>query len=110
MSSLLIGSFHDKRKTKRFLKKFLCFRQEIFEKMDWDKNGTVSPIEFKSYLANLKKGEDLNSEDVYRSFDKIDKDGSKQIQWEEFLVNFCADLFAVSINMFYLRMRFKSQI
>ena len=55
--------------------------------MDWDKNGTVSPIEFKSYLASLKKGEDLNSEEVYSAFDKIDADGSKQIQWEEFLVS-----------------------
>jgi len=54
--------------------------------MDWDKNGTVSPIEFKSYLASLKKGEDLNSEEVYSAFDKIDTDGSRQIQWEEFLV------------------------
>ena len=55
--------------------------------MDWDKNGVVSPIEFKSYLANLKKGEELNSEEVYSAFDKIDADGSKQIQWEEFLVS-----------------------
>jgi Ca2+-binding EF-hand superfamily protein len=61
--------------------------QEIFEKMDWDKNGTVSPIEFKSYLANLKKGEELNSEEVYSAFEKIDTDGSRQIQWEEFLVH-----------------------
>jgi Ca2+-binding EF-hand superfamily protein len=60
--------------------------QEIFEKMDWDKNGLVSPIEFKSYLANLKKGEELNTEEVYSAFQKIDRDGSKQIQWEEFLV------------------------
>ncbi len=52
------------------------------------KNGTVSPIEFKSYLASLKKGEDLNSEEVYSAFEKIDTDGSKQIQWEEFLVSF----------------------
>ena len=25
--------------------------QVIFEKMDWDKNGEISKIEFKSYLA-----------------------------------------------------------
>ena len=25
--------------------------QAIFEKMDWDKNGEISKIEFKSYLA-----------------------------------------------------------
>ena len=25
--------------------------QKIFEQMDWDKNGEISKIEFKSYLA-----------------------------------------------------------
>ena len=54
--------------------------------MDWDKNGVVSPIEFKSYLAGLKKGEAINSEEVYAAFKEIDTDGSKNIQWEEFLV------------------------
>jgi len=59
--------------------------REIFEKMDWDKNGMVSPIEFKSYLANLKKGEEINADEVYKAFNEIDADGSKNIQWEEFL-------------------------
>ena len=54
--------------------------------MDWDKNGYITPIEFKSYLSSLKKGEEINSEEVYEAFDRIDTDGSKQIQWEEFLV------------------------
>lgn len=61
--------------------------QEIFEKMDWDKNGYITPIEFKSYLASLKKGEEMSAEEVYDAFDQIDTDGSKQIQWEEFLVS-----------------------
>ncbi len=39
--------------------------------MDWDKNGTVSPIEFKSYLANLKKGEVLNSGKMTMEFHPI---------------------------------------
>jgi len=34
--------------------------------MDWDKNGYVTPLEFKSYMAELKKGEDINTEDVYK--------------------------------------------
>ena len=63
----------------------MCF-QEIFETMDWDKNGYITPIEFKSYLQSLKKGEDMDMDEVYEAFDRMDKDGSKQIQWEEFLV------------------------
>ena len=59
--------------------------------MDWDKNGYITPIEFKSYLLSLKKGDenntDLDTDDVYEAFDKLDTDGSKQIRWEEFLVN-----------------------
>ena len=54
--------------------------------MDWDKNGYITPIEFKSYLQSLKKGEDMDMDEVYEAFDRMDKDGSKQIQWEEFLV------------------------
>ena len=54
--------------------------------MDWDKNGYITPIEFKSYLQSLKKGEDMDADEVYKAFDRMDKDGSKQIQWEEFLV------------------------
>ena len=72
--------------------------------MDWDKNGVISPIEFKSYLANLKKGEELNSEEVYSAFDKIDADGSKQIQWEEFLVSravACVIKLAMIVNYIY---------
>lgn len=59
--------------------------REIFEKMDWDKNGTVSPVEFKSYLQQLRKGEELDSDEVFKAFCQIDTDGSKQINWEEFL-------------------------
>lgn len=43
---------------------FFPISKEIFEKMDWDKNGTISPIEFKSYLASLKKGEELNAREI----------------------------------------------
>ena len=55
--------------------------------MDWDKNGTISCIEFKSYLAKLKKGEELDHEDVVEAFNAIDIDGSKQINWGEFFVS-----------------------
>ena len=55
--------------------------------MDWDQNGYITPIEFKSYLASLKKGEELNMDEVHDAFDQIDTDGSKQIQWEEFYVS-----------------------
>ena len=30
---------------------YLIKIQKIFEQMDWDKNGEISKIEFKSYLA-----------------------------------------------------------
>ena len=61
--------------------------QEIFEKMDWDKNGTISCIEFKSYLAKLKKGEELDHAECVEAFNAIDVDGSKQINWNEFFVS-----------------------
>ena len=54
--------------------------------MDWDKNGYITPIEFKSYMSELKKGEDINVAEVYEAFDKIDTDGSKHIHWHEFHV------------------------
>ena len=56
--------------------------------MDWDKNGTISCIEFKTYLAKLKKGEELDHEDVVSAFNAIDIDGSKQINWTEFFVRY----------------------
>jgi Ca2+-binding EF-hand superfamily protein len=55
--------------------------------MDWDKNGSISCVEFKSYLQTLKKGEDLNHDEVLKAFNQIDADGSKQINWEEFFVS-----------------------
>ena len=55
--------------------------------MDWDKNGTISCVEFKSYLQQLKKGEELDHEEVVKAFSEIDTDGSKQINWEEFFVS-----------------------
>jgi len=58
--------------------------REIFEKMDWDKNGTISCIEFKSYLVKLKKGEDIDHSECVEAFNAIDVDGSKQINWNEF--------------------------
>ena len=64
--------------------------------MDWDKNGTISCIEFKSYLAKLKKGEDLDHEDVVEAFNAIDVDGSKQINWSEFFVSTFLTLFTYS--------------
>lgn len=55
--------------------------------MDWDKNGTISCVEFRSYLQQLKKGEELDNEEVLKAFNKMDVDGSKQINWEEFFVS-----------------------
>ena len=61
--------------------------QEIFEKMDWDKNGTISCVEFKSYLQKMNGGNDiLDHREVVQAFNQIDQDGSKQINWEEFYV------------------------
>ncbi len=55
--------------------------------MDWDKNGYITPIEFKSYLSSLKKGEEMDTAEVYEAFDRLDIEGTKQIRWEEFLVS-----------------------
>ena len=54
--------------------------------MDWDQNGYITPVEFKSYLEGLKKGEVIDTDEILASFNEIDTDGSKCIQWEEFLV------------------------
>ena len=72
--------------------KFSMYFQEIFEKMDWDKNGVVSAIEFKSYLASLKKGEEMTPEEAFNAFKEIDANGSKNIEWEEFLVSLASSL------------------
>ena len=63
--------------------------------MDWDKNGTISCIEFKSYLAKLKKGEDLDHAECVEAFNAIDVDGSKQINWNEFFVS---SIFLIGAN------------
>ena len=61
--------------------------------MDWDKNGYITPIEFKSYLLSLKKGDhELNVDEIYTAFEKLDKNGSKQIRWQEFVVSLKAFL------------------
>ena len=83
--------------------------------MDWDKNGEISKIEFKSYLAKyvnnkyisktfhyefkyikhtlfcdiidrLEKGENIDADAVYKAFDQMDIDRSKGLDWVEFLV------------------------
>ena len=55
--------------------------------MDWDKNGTISCVEFKSYLQKMNGGNDiLDHREVVQAFNQIDQDGSKQINWEEFYV------------------------
>ena len=90
-------------------------QQAIFEKMDWDKNGEISKIEFKSYLAKyvnnnyiaksfhyefkdieqtllcniidrLEKGENIDADAVYKAFEQMDLDRSKSLDWLEFLV------------------------
>ena len=55
--------------------------------MDWDKNGSVSFVEFKSYLSKLKKGEAFDHQEALQAFKSIDSDGSKQLTWEEFFVS-----------------------
>jgi len=73
----------------------------IFEQMDWDKNGEISKIEFKSYLAKLEKGENLNAEAVYKAFEEMDLDCSKSLDWTEFvngMRNMCAPKPTISEN------------
>jgi Ca2+-binding EF-hand superfamily protein len=55
--------------------------------MDWDRSGTISRSEFRSYLEELKKGEDISIEDVMEAFKNMDKDGNNMIHWEEFYVS-----------------------
>ena len=65
----------------------VIFFQAIFEKMDWDKNGTISCVEFKSYLQKMSGGETyLDHREVVKAFNQIDQDGSKQVSWQEFYV------------------------
>lgn len=70
--------------------------------MDWDKNGYITPIEFRSYLEALKKGEEISQEEVIKAFNSIDKDGSKQIHWNEFLVReLAANRWKIRVYHFY---------
>ena len=55
--------------------------------MDWDKNGTISCVEFKSYLQKMNGGDSyLDHREVVKAFNQIDQDGSKQVEWPEFYV------------------------
>ena len=56
--------------------------------MDWDKNGLISPVEFKSYMQKLSKGEELSHDEVMTAFHSIDIDGSKNLNWKEFEVRY----------------------
>ena len=57
--------------------------------MDWDRNGTISRTEFKSYLQEMKKGEEINMEEVLTAFKNMDKNKDNQISWDEFYVSWC---------------------
>ena len=75
--------------------------------MDWDKNGVVSAVEFKSYLANVKKGEEMTLDEALKAFREIDTNGSKNIEWEEFLVRKIRN-FSTSSEDSYLLNNFNS--
>ena len=69
--------------------------------MDWDKNGTISCVEFKSYLQRMSGGDDiLNHEDVVTAFKQIDVDGSKAINWEEFYVSTVDVIYSLIFSFF----------
>ena len=68
--------------------------------MDWDKNGVVSAVEFKSYLANVKKGEEMTLDEALQAFREIDTNGSKNIEWEEFLVRKAGNFSIKNFNCF----------
>ena len=55
--------------------------------MDWDRNGSISRTEFKSYLQEMKKGEEINMEEVLEAFKNMDKNHDNQISWDEFYVS-----------------------
>ena len=55
--------------------------------MDWDRNGTISRSEFKSYLQEMKKGEEINMDEVLKAFKNMDKNNDNQISWDEFYVS-----------------------
>ena len=55
--------------------------------MDWDRNGSISRTEFKSYLQEMKKGEEINMEEVLTAFKNMDKNKDNQISWDEFYVS-----------------------
>ena len=72
--------------------------------MDWDKNGSVSFVEFKSYLLKLKKGEAFDHQEALLAFKSIDSDGSKQLTWDEFFVSSC------TFQALFLSRKFKISI
>ncbi|CAB4068774.1 unnamed protein product [Lepeophtheirus salmonis] len=58
--------------------------KEIFQKMDWDKDGTISLGEFKAFLKTTRNEESVNDDELKLAFSKIDIDGDHYIKWEEF--------------------------
>ena len=55
--------------------------------MDWDRNGSISRTEFKSYLQEMKKGEEVDIDEVHKAFKHMDKNQDNQISWDEFYVS-----------------------
>ena len=76
--------------------------------MDWDRNGTISRTEFKSYLQEMKKGEEINMEEVMRAFKNMDKNQDNQISWDEFYVS--DDLIRHSSSKFLTYAKYSSEL
>ena len=61
---------------------FLCFREE-FERFDENEDGYIDVGEFGQFLRSI--GLNPTDEEVQQLFQKMDKDGSGMIEFDEFI-------------------------
>lgn len=57
--------------------------REIYDHYDRDKDGVISPREFARVLEAL--GMELEEHELKLALGEVDRDGSQQIEWDEFL-------------------------
>ena len=55
----------------------------VFDRFDEDQNGTIDRDEFAQFLAAI--GKQMSSDQVATGFAQIDRDGSGQIEFDEFV-------------------------
>lgn len=67
--------------------------KELFSTMDQDQSGSITCNELYKFIVKVSKlenngenGPEIKWEDVKKIFKSLDKDGDRNVEWEEFFV------------------------